>query len=466
MSIEPPSSGRPSGPPSGPLSGPSQPSPAGAGDTEAGATRAGSAPPPGAERPSGPPSSGPPSGPAGGGGRGDEPAEPGGGSGASPGQSRPWWKSAPRVAAIAAVVVAAVVLAVVLTRPNGSSEAGGEVFLQPAGKSGPDPFTPSTARLDSASSSPSALPSASASANVTRGVDGAAPGLYGGTRNVSSCDVQQQVGALQKDPAKDKAFASVLGIEPSGVPGYLRALTPVQLRFDTRVTNHGYRDGAPTSYQAVLQAGTAVLVDDRGVPRVRCACGNPLLPPVAQKGTPKRTGEAWPAYRPSNVVAVAPAAQVVNKFVVYDPHSGAWFERHKGDTGTGDTKTKPPVVAPSSRPSDSPSADQSSSTDSPSPCDSLAVGTSSAGPCPPASVSHSAPPSSPATKPPSSPATKAPSSPASKPPSAPASKPASSPLTRSPSSSTVTQPPASATEESPASSEPAPPSSSPGTGGS
>ncbi|MCX5386491.1 DUF6777 domain-containing protein [Streptomyces sp. NBC_00083] len=440
MSVEPPSSGRPTGPPSGPLSGPSQPSPSGPGSTRAGATRPDSTPPPGPERPSGPPDSGPPGGPGGpggggqGGGRGDGPDEPGAGSG----PPRPWWKSAPRVAAISAVVVAAVVAAVVLTRPGGSSggssQAGGEVLLQPAGKSGPDPFTASTARGDSTPSSPVALPSSSASANVTRAVDGADPGLYGGTRTVGSCDVEQQIGALRKDPAKNKAFASVLAIEPSGVPGYLRALTPVRLRLDTRVTNHGYRDGAPTSYQAVLQAGTAVLVDDRGVPRVRCACGNPLLPPVAQKGTPKRTGEAWPGYRPSNVVVVAPAAQVVNTFVVYDPDSGGWFARHKGDSGRGDTKTTPPATHPSSPPSGSPSADESSSTGSPSPCVSLSLGASSAKPCPHTSV----PPSS---QPPSSPASQPPSSPASQPPSS------------------------SAPEESPASSGPAQPPSSPGTHG-
>ncbi|MEU3506089.1 DUF6777 domain-containing protein, partial [Streptomyces hundungensis] len=362
-------------------------------------------------------------------------------SGGGQGPSRPWWKSAPRVAALSAAVVAAAVLAVVLTRPDGSSgggspEAGGEVLLQPAAKSGPDPFTESTARGDSRPPSPLALPSSSASANVTRGVDGSAPGLYGGTQNVASCDVEKQVGALQKDPAKNKAFASVLDIQPSGVPGYLRALTPVQLRLDTRVTNHGYRDGAPTSYQSVLQAGTAVLVDDHGVPRVRCACGNPLLPPVAQKGTPKRTGEAWPGYRPSNVVVVAPAVQVVNKFVVYDPDGGAWFERHKGDAGTGDTKTKPPVTTPSSptseSPSISPSAGESSSTTSPSPCVSLSPGTSSEKRCPHTSAPPSAPPSSPSSQPPSSPAT---------------------------------QPPSSAMEQSPALSEPASPPSSAGTGG-
>ena len=58
-------------------------------------------------------------------------------------------------------------------------------------------------------------------------------------------------------------------------PGYLRGLTSVVLRADTQVTNHGFRDARVTGFQSVLQAGTAVLVDNRGVPRVRCACGSP-----------------------------------------------------------------------------------------------------------------------------------------------------------------------------------------------
>ncbi|GAA3146235.1 hypothetical protein GCM10010449_76690 [Streptomyces rectiviolaceus] len=315
------------------------------------------------------------------------------------------------MAAISLVIVAAVVLTVVLTRPDssdGTKESTGEVILQPAGKPGPDPYTESTARDDSTPSSPSALPSSSASANVTRGVDGSAPGLYGGTRKVGSCDVEKQAAALKKDPLKNKAFASVLDIEASAVPAYLRALTPVQLRMDTRVTNHGYRDGAPTAYQAVLQAGTAVLVDDRGVPRVRCACGNPLLPPVAQKSTPKRTGDAWPGYKASNVVVVAPATQVVNVFVMYDPKSGEWFERDKGDTGAGDTKTRPPVHQQSPSPSPSLSSSSPSNSPSTSPSTSPSSGEPSS---PSASSPTPQPPSSEQEQPPSSQPAQPPSSP-------------------------------------------------------
>jgi hypothetical protein len=251
------------------------------------------------------------------------------------------------VATIAAAVVAAVIVALVFSRPDGGSgEAGGEVFLQAAGKSGPDPFTESTAKDDSVPPVTPSPTTQSPTANAVRGVDGGAPGLYGGTRNAASCDVEKQIKALRADPAKNKAFASVARVAPSDVPAHLRSLTPVQLRIDTRVTNHGYRDGAATSYQAVLQTGTAVLIDDRGEPRVRCACGNPLTRPVAQQGTPRRTGDSWPSYNPSSVVAVSPAKQPVKSFVVYDPENGTWFTRHKGDTGEKDRETEPPADRP------------------------------------------------------------------------------------------------------------------------
>ncbi|ROV70031.1 hypothetical protein D3105_02785 [Streptomyces globisporus] len=220
------------------------------------------------------------------------------------------------------------VLVVVLTRPEGGggSKEGGEVFLQAAGESGPDPFTESTANDDApepGTATPSVAPSPSKTgAQVTRGVDGAAPGLYGGTQKIASCDVEQQVKVLQAAPDKNRAFASVQDIEPY----------------------HGYRDGEANAYQAVLQAGTAVLVDDRGVPRVRCACGNPLLPPVAQED-PRQTGKAWPGYRASDVVVVEPSEKPVKEFVMVDPENGDWFKRPAGDTADGDKKTDPPKNA-------------------------------------------------------------------------------------------------------------------------
>ncbi|MET7982589.1 DUF6777 domain-containing protein [Streptomyces sp. NPDC005281] len=414
MSVEQPSSGRPTGPPSGPLSGPSQPSPTQpvnvppAGPPN-GASGAGDGP----GGPGGGGSGGGGSGPGGSGGGAGGPGGPGGGP------QRPWWRSAPRVALITGVVAAAVILGLVFTGGGGSKNASSEVFAQSADKSGPDPFTESTANDSSIESqTPTAAPSAPTSKGGA--YSGNAPGLYGGTRNVSSCDVEKQISALNADPAKNKAFASVERIQPNAVPAYLRSLTPVQLRLDTRVTNHGYRNGAPTSYQAVLQAGTAVLVDSRGVPRVRCACGNPLLEPVPQKGTVKTTGDPWPSYRAQNNVAVVPSTTVINVFVLYDPASNEWIARHRGDDVKKDKKTHPPV-SPSPSASDSRSASPSTSTStstSPS-SESSSPSSSSSEP------SSAAPPSS--VEPPSSepPASKSQAPPASGPPSSEGVAPAS-----------------------------------------
>ncbi|MFF2024395.1 DUF6777 domain-containing protein [Streptomyces sp. NPDC058171] len=358
----PPPAGRPAGPPSGPTSDDAHAAPdgtrGGTGGTGGGtASGAGGGAGGGAAEP--PPGSGRPPGSGGGGDGGSGTGGPGAGGGT------PWWRSAPRVALLALGVVAAVVLGVVLTRPDGGGGGGGgtgggsgEVFLQAANSTGRDPFTASTARDSSPPPSTPSLSdrSESASGYVTQGVSGAEPGLYGGTRKVGSCDVAKQIEYLGRDSAKNTAFAAALDVEPSGVPAYLRALTPVQLRLDTRVTNHGYRGGRATAYQAVLEAGTAVLVDDRGVPKVRCACGNPLAEPVALRGNPKQIGDPWPGYRESNVVFVKPAPHPVESFVMYDADSGGWFTRERGDTGAGDRPTQPPknpTPSPDGSPSDS-----------------------------------------------------------------------------------------------------------------
>ncbi|MFE2963593.1 DUF6777 domain-containing protein [Streptomyces sp. NPDC059340] len=387
MSVDPSFPDRPTGPPSGPLSGSPRP---GASDH---------APTQGIGRPLAPPPSGPPPGPPGAGGSGG--GGPGGPPGHGGGPDHPWWKSAPRMALITGVVVAGVVLGVVLTRSGGTSgtASGGELFLQAANKPGPDPFTQSTAK-DSSIAPVTPAANMPESANVTRGVSGSAPGLYGGTRNTASCDVEKQIEALQAEPAKNKAFASVEGVQPTAVPAYLRSLTPVQLRMDTRVTNHGYRGGAATSYQAVLQTGTAVLVDGHGVPRVRCACGNPLTPAVAQQTVPRRTGDTWASYRSQNVVVVVPAKTTIDVFVIYDPHRDEWVGRHRGDTdGRQDERTYPPAkpspaVSMSSASPKSPS--RSASSDAPAADVSSPPGSASSDPDhpssePPTTASESVP---------------------------------------------------------------------------
>ncbi|MBK3580152.1 hypothetical protein JHN63_41465, partial [Streptomyces sp. MBT65] len=242
------------------------------------------------------------------------------------------------------------------------AKSSGEAFLQPVAAQGPDPFTDSTATAPgtpprvtrtpqstpAGTTSPSARPSASPSSGRTRAVSGATPGLYGGTARAGSCDVERQIAYLTADRAKARAFGQAEGISPGAIPGYLRGLTSVVLRADTQVTNHGFRAARVTGFQSVLQAGTAVLVDDRGVPRVRCACGNPLKAGVAGGGTPGNSGRPWSGYRPAEVVVVTPAPQVITNITIIDVVDNTWIERPLGHHGPHHDHVVPPPthVAP------------------------------------------------------------------------------------------------------------------------
>ncbi|MGW4884298.1 DUF6777 domain-containing protein [Streptomyces murinus] len=243
------------------------------------------------------------------------------------------------------------------------AQLGEEVFLQPAAEQGPNPFTASmatglartgtprptgTGRTADVSAPPAGL--AVAPLAAARALSGGTPGLYSGSVRVSGCDVERQIGGLTADPARRDAFAHVAGVSPADLPGYLRALTPVLLRADTRVTNHGYQGGQTAGYQAVLQAGTAVLVDNRGVPRVRCACGNPLRPPEEARGGVGARGTAWSGYRPNQVIVVTPAPQTIGSLTLLDAGTNTWIERRLGPDVRNDHLVAPPAVADTAPP--------------------------------------------------------------------------------------------------------------------
>lgn len=224
------------------------------------------------------------------------------------------------------LVTTLVALALLAASCGGSGgDSGGEVFLEAAAASGDDPFTSSVADTPTAGEATEFTVVAQSSESGTTSVSGNTPGLYGGTRDLGSCDKEQLVEFLTSNADKGKAWAKVAGVDYADVASYVESLTPVVLRGDTRVTNHGFKNGRATPLQSVLQAGTAVLVDNHGVPRVKCNCGNPLLEPIATKVAPSYTGTAWPNFEPSNVQVIAASEEPMTNITIINIYGGDTF---------------------------------------------------------------------------------------------------------------------------------------------
>lgn len=199
---------------------------------------------------------------------------------------------------------------------------------------------PTAAPTAAPTTAPTAQTTAADTARVPLAqVAGNVPGLYGGTRDMAACDPEQLIGFLESNPDKAAAWADVQGIQPSEIRQFVGRLTPVVLMRDTRVTNHGFADGKAKPHQSVLQAGHAVFVDEFGVPRAKCSCGNPLAPPIPAKVTPEYVGTTWPGFDPAQIVVVIATDAVDNGFVIVD-------------LGTGDLVTRPIGFAPGQQDAD------------------------------------------------------------------------------------------------------------------
>ena len=168
-------------------------------------------------------------------------------------------------------------------------------------------------------------------------------GLFGGTLNNASCNKDQLVAYLQANPDKAGPWAQTLGITPAQIPTFVASLTPVLLRSDTVVTNHGFENGKITTMPAVLQAGTAVLVNQYGQPVVKCYCGNPLTPAPAQLNQVKYTGPTWPGFQPGAVTVIQSSTTVINNYTLVDVTTNQTFVRVAGTSGTADTPSNVPA---------------------------------------------------------------------------------------------------------------------------
>jgi hypothetical protein len=228
------------------------------------------------------------------------------------------------------VVLIAVVTATTLGMTACSSQSAGAVTLESANNAGADPFSASVA-IGPAVSFPGNVVAITTAARKGRSVDkkthtlvapGTAPGLYGGSGDAHVCDADQLVTFLSQHPDKAAAWAGVLGIASTNIKSYVASLTPVVLTADTLVTNHGYRNGRATTLQSVLQAGTAVMVDNTGTPRVKCNCGNPLTPPQPINVTSAHvSGAQWAGYSSSAITRVQPGLPT-KEFTLTDIRTG------------------------------------------------------------------------------------------------------------------------------------------------
>ncbi|MCX4910702.1 DUF6777 domain-containing protein [Streptomyces sp. NBC_00878] len=172
---------------------------------------------------------------------------------------------------------------------------------------------------------------------------GNTPGLYGGTRKPKVCDVDRLKDFLTdpRNRRKAREWARVVGITPDRIEGYIDDLTPVLLRHDTLVKNHDYKKGEAVAYNALLEAGIAVLVNDQGLPAVKCSCGNPLR---SFDGDPEKISvkfedgnKKWNGYEKSAVVTVKPSPQPLEQIKlvnVDNPDQG--IDRPVGSTGEND----------------------------------------------------------------------------------------------------------------------------------
>jgi hypothetical protein len=169
-------------------------------------------------------------------------------------------------------------------------------------------------------------------------------GTFGGSGKKAVCDREKLIRELAADPEKLSAWADTVGIEANeeAVGEYIRKLRPVTLTQDTQVTNHSYSGGSAEPYQAILEKGTAVLVDKDGKPVTRCACGNPLAEPVELEENTK-CYDCPPNYQPP-----PPCEYYDYDDTEYDSYSDSDYKRtYKRTNYTGKCyrpETDPPPV--------------------------------------------------------------------------------------------------------------------------
>jgi hypothetical protein len=362
------------------------------------------------------------------------------------------------------LTVVAVVVTVLLALVGCGRDGAGAATLNLEGVSttGDNPFSPAVG-TDQAGVSPPANSGGTFPGNTV--------GLFGGTKNATSCDKAKLVEFLQQDRAKAVAWAGVLGIRVEDIQPFVASLTPAILRSDTTVTNHGFKDGKAIEIPAVLQAGTAVLVDVHGFPVTKCFCGNPLTAPAAFTNVTFRN-QPWPNFSEQQITVIAPVTQTVQQFVFVQPGTTNSFQRPAGTTGQQDVPATSP--APTTFPSPTsvpPTAPATTGTTASAPPPGVVVPTPTPATSPPVVTRTPTPPAPPPPGSPTAPTSPSPTAtgspaptatpPAPPPPGSPSATPPASPPPGSPTATPPVPPPPGSPTGSPTATPPGSPTASP-----
>ncbi|WP_242606309.1 serine/threonine-protein kinase [Protofrankia symbiont of Coriaria ruscifolia] len=269
--------------------------------------------------------------------------------------------------AVLGLLVTALLAGLIISSWISSNEAAADVTREPVFTAGPNPFLPPVG---------TDRPGVQPPPGVRRIYPGNTEGLYAGTPNRPSCDTDRMAELLRRNPDRAAAWSEVLGIRSQDTMSYFRTLTPVILRTDTYVTNHRFVGSHAAGFPAVLQAGTAVLIDQYGTPVTKCYCGNPLTRPSAYSN-PTFTGPGWPAFSPTTVTTIERTPGPMASFTLVDPSTERAFVRPGGTAGGNDRPYTPGPSTPNPSPSVVPSSGSPSL--GPSPGGGSSVGPSSGG---------------------------------------------------------------------------------------
>lgn len=211
-----------------------------------------------------------------------------------------------------------------------------ELRLEPVSFAGEHPFTPPAGTDEDG-----VVPPDESGGTVP----GDTAGMYGGSQAESSCDPDTLVETLAAHPDQTAAFAGVLEISTAEISTYIDSLTPVVLRSDILIVNHGFQHGEAVPIPAVFQAGTAVLVDESGAPVVKCYCGNPLTAPTEIEPG-EFVGTEWATFSATAITIIEPASVAVSTFTLIEPDTGTAFDRPRATRGDEDEPTDLPAPSP------------------------------------------------------------------------------------------------------------------------